>query len=99
LIVANPPYVAEKDAHLSQGDVRFEPRLALLGGEDGLDCIRKITAHTRSRLRPGGWLLLEHGYDQGERCVELFREFGYIDVGTVEDLAGLPRVGVGRTPD
>jgi release factor glutamine methyltransferase len=99
LIVANPPYVAEKDPHLSQGDVRFEPRLALLGGEDGLDCIRKITAHARNRLRPGGWLLLEHGYDQGDLCVELFREFGYTDVETVEDLAGLPRVCVGGTAD
>lgn len=99
LIVANPPYVAENDAHLEQGDVRFEPRLALLGGEDGLDCIRKITAHAQSRLRPGGWLLLEHGYDQGDRCVELFREFGYIDVESLDDLAGLPRVCVGRSVD
>jgi release factor glutamine methyltransferase len=99
LIVANPPYVAEKDAHLEQGDVRFEPRLALLGGEDGFDCVRKIAAHAQNRLRPGGWLLLEHGYDQGDRCVELFRGFGYSDVETVEDLAGLPRVCVGRAAD
>jgi release factor glutamine methyltransferase len=99
LIVANPPYVAEKDAHLEQGDVRFEPPLALLGGEDGLDCIRKIAAHAQDRLPPGGWLLLEHGYDQGDRCAELFRGFGYSDVETVEDLAGLPRVCVGRAAD
>jgi release factor glutamine methyltransferase len=99
LIVSNPPYVAEKDAHLDQGDVRFEPRLALLGGELGLDCIRKIAAHARDRLRPGGWLLVEHGYDQGDRCAELFRGFGYSDVKTVKDLAGLPRVCVGRAAD
>jgi release factor glutamine methyltransferase len=99
LIVANPPYVAEEDAHLDRGDVRFEPRLALLGGEDGLDCIRNIAAHARSRLRPGGWLLLEHGYDQGDRCVELFREFGYAEVKCLEDLAGLPRVCMGRAAD
>lgn len=99
LIVANPPYVSEKDAHLGQGDVRFEPLLALLGGKDGLDCIRKIAAHAQDRLRPGGWLLLEHGYDQGDCCVELFREFGYIDVESLEDLAGLPRVCVGRSVD
>ncbi len=99
LIVANPPYVAEKDAHLDRGDVRFEPRLALLGGEDGFDCIRKIAAHARDRLRPGGWLLLEHGYDQGDRCAELFREFGYIEVETFADLAGLPRVCAGHAAD
>jgi release factor glutamine methyltransferase len=99
LIVSNPPYVAEKDAHLDQGDVRFEPRLALLGGKVGLDCIRKITAHARDCLRPGGWLLVEHGYDQGDRCAELFRGSGYGDVKTVKDLAGLPRVCVGRAAD
>ena len=99
LIVANPPYVAERDAHLDQGDVRFEPRLALLGGKEGLDCILKIAAHARDCLRPGGWLLLEHGYDQGDRCAELFRGFGYGDVKTVKDLAGLPRACVGRAAD
>lgn len=99
LIVSNPPYVAEKDAHLDQGDVHFEPRLALLGGKEGLDCILKITAHARDCLRPGGWLLLEHGYDQGDRCAELLRGFGYSDVRTVKDLAGLPRACVGRAAD
>ena len=99
LIVANPPYVAAGDAHLERGDVRFEPRLALVGGEDGLDCIRKIAADARTRLRSGGWLLLEHGYDQKDRCVELLLELGYADVGDFRDLAGWPRVCAGRWLD
>ena len=99
LIVANPPYVAAGDAHLERGDVRFEPRLALVGGEDGLDCIRKIAADARTRLRVGGWLLLEHGYDQKDRCVELLLELGYADVGDFQDLAGWPRVCAGRWLD
>ena len=96
LIVSNPPYVAAGDSHLERGDVRFEPRLALVGGEDGLACLRIIAAHARRWLRPGGWLLLEHGYDQKEPCVELLREFGYIDVEGFEDLAGVPRVCSGH---
>ncbi len=99
LIVANPPYVAAGDAHLERGDVRFEPRLALVGSEDGLDCIRKIAADARTRLRVGGWLLLEHGYDQKDRCVELLLELGYADVGDFQDLAGWPRVCAGRWLD
>jgi len=99
LIVSNPPYVAASDAHLERGDVRFEPRLALVGGEDGLACIRAIAARAQSRLRPGGWLLLEHGYDQGDRCIGLLREFGYSDVEDFEDLAGVPRVCAGRSVD
>ena len=99
LIVSNPPYVAASDAHLERGDVRFEPRLALVGGEDGLACIRAIAARAQSRLRPGGWLLLEHGYDQGDRCIGLLREFGYSDVEDFEDLAGVPRVCAGRLVD
>ena len=99
LIVSNPPYVAAGDAHLERGDVRFEPRLALVGGEDGLDCIRKIAADARTRLRAGGWLLLEHGHDQKDRCVELLLELGYADVSDFQDLAGWPRVCTGRWLD
>jgi len=99
LIVSNPPYVAAGDAHLEQGDLRFEPRLALVGGEDGLDCIRKIAAGARNRFQSGGWLLLEHGYDQKDRCVELLLELGYADVGDLQDLAGWPRVCAGRWRD
>jgi release factor glutamine methyltransferase len=91
LIVSNPPYVAAGDAHLEQGDVRFEPRLALVGGEDGLACIRKIAAGAQTRLRPDGGLLVEHGYDQGDRCVALLRALGYAEVADSHDLAGWPR--------
>jgi len=95
LIVSNPPYVAAGDAHLERGDVRFEPRLALVGGEDGLACIREIAERAQSRLRPGGGLLMEHGYDQGDRCVELLSALGYAEVADFHDLAGWPRVCAG----
>jgi release factor glutamine methyltransferase len=91
LVVSNPPYVADGDPHLERGDLPFEPRLALVGGGDGLDCIRRIAAAARERLRPGGGLLLEHGYDQEERCVSLLRRLGYVGVGDFRDLAGIPR--------
>jgi release factor glutamine methyltransferase len=91
LIVSNPPYVAAGDAHLELGDLRFEPRLALVGGEDGLACIREIAVRAQTRLRPGGSLLMEHGYGQGDRCVELLSALGYAEVTDFHDLAGLPR--------
>jgi len=95
-IVSNPPYIASNDVHLTQGDVRFEPRQALIGGEDGLECIRKIATEARAHLSPGGWLLLEHGYDQGATCVALLRDLEYAEVEDFNDLAGLPRVVAGR---
>jgi len=95
LIVSNPPYVAAGDAHLERGDVRFEPRLALVGGRDGLACIREIAVRAQNRLRPGGWLLMEHGYDQGDRCVKLLSALGYAAVTDFHDLAGWPRACAG----
>ncbi len=95
LIVSNPPYVAAGDAHLERGDLRFEPRLALVGGEDGLACIREIAARAQNWLRPNGWLLMEHGYDQGNRCVELLGSLGYAGVADFHDLAGQPRACAG----
>jgi release factor glutamine methyltransferase len=92
LIVSNSPYVAAGDPHLERGDVRFEPRIALVGGGDGLACIRRIAVGARQRLRSGGSLLLEHGYDQAESCVAQLRELGYTGVADFRDLAGLPRV-------
>lgn len=92
LILSNPPYVAASDRHLGRGDVRFEPRLALVGGDDGLACIRQIATRARQHLRAGASLLLEHGYDQAQRCVALLRELGYAEVADFCDLAGLPRV-------
>jgi release factor glutamine methyltransferase len=96
LIVANPPYVAGDDAHLHQGDLRFEPRPALAAGADGLICIRTIVGEAHRHLTPGGWLLFEHGYDQGPACATLLQEAGFTDVSLANDLAGLPRVSAGR---
>jgi release factor glutamine methyltransferase len=97
VIVANPPYIAAGDAHLDQGDLRFEPRDALVGGPDGLDAIRAIVGRAKEHLVPGGWLLFEHGYDQAERSRSLLAMYGYADVQTWPDLAGIPRVSGGRT--
>lgn len=96
MIVANPPYVAEGDPHLAQGDLRFEPRHALAAGPDGLDAIRAIVAHAPCYLRPGGWLLLEHGYDQAAACRALLTAAGFGALFTLEDLSGRPRVTGGR---
>lgn len=96
LIVANPPYVAADDPHLGQGDLRFEPRAALVGGADGLACIRTIVADSRARLASGGWLLVEHGHDQAARCRALLREQGYREVTSRRDLAGIERAFGGR---
>ncbi len=96
LIISNPPYVAADDAHLQQGDVRFEPRQALSGGVDGLDCIRRIIQGAPSRLCKGGWLLFEHGYDEADACLELLTQSGFDRLFCTNDLAGIPRVSGGR---
>ena len=95
LIVSNPPYVAERDPHLSEGDLRFEPRAALIAGADGLSCIRLIIAQARAHLEPGGGLLFEHGYDQAARCRALLAQAGYREVVSRRDLAGIERVSGG----
>lgn len=96
IIVSNPPYVRDNDPHLEQGDVRFEPRMALTSGEDGLDAIRHIAAHAPAHLKPGGWLMLEHGYDQREAVQALLEEAGYSEIECLRDLGGQPRVCLGR---
>jgi release factor glutamine methyltransferase len=96
LIVSNPPYISAADRHLNQGDVRFEPRLALTDEGDGLACLRAITAGAPARLTPGGWLMVEHGYDQGDAVRALFLAQGLAEVATLPDLAGLDRVTLGR---
>jgi release factor glutamine methyltransferase len=96
LIVSNPPYVAEGDAHLREGDLLFEPEEALAGGVDGLDAIRAIVAGAAAHLVPGGWLLFEHGYDQAERCRSLLAMYGYAEIAGWPDLAGIVRVAGGR---
>jgi release factor glutamine methyltransferase len=95
-IFSNPPYVAECDPHLSEGDSRFEPRSALVAGADGLSCIRLIVAQARAHLEPGGGLLFEHGHDQADRCRALLAQAGYFEVATRHDLAGIERVSGGR---
>ena len=96
LIVSNPPYIAANDHHLQQGDLRFEPPQALAAGPDGLDDLRIIIGGAPAHLNPGGWLLLEHGYDQEAPVQTLLRDAGFADVFTRRDLAGLPRVSGGR---
>ena len=96
LIVSNPPYVAEGDPHLAEGDVRFEPRSALIAGPAGLDALRPIIADAPTHLRAGGWLLVEHGYDQAERVGELLRMSGYEETFVAHDLARIARVSGGR---
>ena len=97
LIVANPPYVAAADAHLEQGDLRFEPRHALTDGSaDGLDSIRAIIAGAASHLQPGGWLLFEHGYDQADAVARLLEGAGFVERLCIPDLAGIPRVAGGK---
>ena len=96
LIVSNPPYIAANDHHLQQGDLRFEPPQALVAGPDGLDDLRIIIGGTPAHLTPNGWLLLEHGYDQGAPVQALLRDAGFADVFTRRDLAGQPRVSGGR---
>jgi release factor glutamine methyltransferase len=95
LIVSNPPYVAADDAHLAQGDLRFEPASALASGADGLDAIRHIVAGAPAHLADGGALLLEHGFDQSVRVRALLDAAGFVDVRSVRDAAGHERVTLG----
>lgn len=96
VIVSNPPYIEAGDAHLAQGDLRFEPPAALASGADGIDAIRAIAAGARAHLREAGWLLLEHGFDQGERVRNLLRDHGYIEVATERDAEARERVTLAR---
>lgn len=95
MIVANPPYVAPGDPHLTRGDLRFEPRSALRSGAAGLADLRRIVAGAAPHLRPGGWLLFEHGHDQGAACRALLMQAGFSSPNTFSDLAGQPRVSGG----
>lgn len=98
LIVTNPPYIAGGDPHLSQGDLRFEPRMALTAeaGDDGLDCIRFIITSAPRHLAADGALLFEHGYDQAEACRHMLGDAGFRGVFSSPDLAGIMRVSGGR---
>lgn len=97
-IAANPPYVAEDDPHLAEGDLRYEPAHALTPGGDGLDALRTIVGGAPARLAPGGWLAVEHGHDQSDAVRALFEDAGFEAVAVRRDLAGIPRVVAGRLP-
>ena len=96
LVASNPPYIAADDPHLARGDLRHEPLSALASGHDGLDAIRTIIADTPAHLLPDGWLLIEHGWEQGAAVRQLFQRHGFDDVQSVRDVAGHERVTLGR---
>lgn len=98
LIISNPPYIASADPHLAEGDVRFEPASALVAGIDGLDDLRLIVAQAPDYLEAGGWLMLEHGYDQAEAVRDLLLTRGFEDVHSRTDLGGHQRISLGRLP-
>ena len=98
LIVSNPPYIEARDPHLRETSLPFEPRQALVSGEDGLDDLRATTAAAPAHVNTGGRLLTEHGFDQGERVRALFEMAGFSEVKTVRDLGGNERVTCGRKP-
>jgi release factor glutamine methyltransferase len=98
LIVSNPPYIKKNDIHLSLGDLRFEPLTALASGFDGLDDIRRIIDHSLLYLKPQGWLMLEHGYNQAKLVADLMAETGLIGIVTLQDLGGNDRVTLAKNP-
>lgn len=98
LVVANPPYIREDDDHLHQGDLPSEPKMALTSGIDGLHALRQLAADGQSALGPGGWMLLEHGWDQGPDVRDLLVTHGWQAVETRRDLAGRERVTGGHKP-
>ena len=101
LIVANPPYIADGDPHLAQDGLPFEPQTALtdgVAGGDGMACVDAIVAGARDHLTPGGWLLIEHGYDQAVKVRESIAAAGFFDVAAWRDESSIERVSGGRNP-
>jgi release factor glutamine methyltransferase len=98
LIISNPPYIPSADPHLVEGDVRFEPASALVAGVDGLDDLRLIVAQAPDYLDAGGWLMLEHGYDQANAVRDLLLSRGFENVHSRTDLGGHERISLGRLP-
>lgn len=96
MVCSNPPYIADGDPHLLEGDLAAEPRTALVAGETGLELIEALARGARTVLREGGWLLIEHGYDQGEAVMGLLTSLGYRSVMTYRDHAEHLRVSVGK---
>lgn len=95
VIVSNPPYIEEDDPHLYQNGLNFEPQTALVSGKDGLDDIRLIATKAKDYLKSGGYLLLEHGYNQGEKVREILSVNGFSEIKTVKDLGDNERVTLG----
>ncbi|TQV84791.1 peptide chain release factor N(5)-glutamine methyltransferase [Exilibacterium tricleocarpae] len=98
MVVSNPPYIDAADPHLQRGDVRFEPRSALVAAAGGLAAIDTIAQQACGRLEPGGWLLVEHGYRQGAAVRALLRRCGFVQTATHTDMAGCERMTEGRLP-
>lgn len=96
MIVSNPPYISDNDPHLVQGDVRFEPRSALVAADNGFQDLQDIASQATQLLLPDGWLLLEHGYSQGDELRDRLHALGYQSVRTARDLAGHERVTMAR---
>jgi release factor glutamine methyltransferase len=96
LIVSNPPYVEHASPYLALGDLRFEPKSALVSGIDGLDDIRIIIEQSKAHLNSHGWLLLEHGYEQGAQIRQLLASHHFSAIQTIRDLNGLERVSLGQ---
>ena len=96
LICSNPPYISADDEHLQQGDVRFEPRHALVAAECGYESIRHIVTNAQNFLCPGGWIVIEHGFEQGETVRQMLLASGYGSVTTHQDLSGNDRVSEGQ---
>ncbi len=99
LLVANPPYIADQDPHLGRGDLLCEPLAALVSGPDGLRDIRHIIQVAPAHLASGGWLLLEHGYDQSSAVRNLLLDAGFREIKSLHDLAGIERVSLGQWPE
>jgi len=95
VIASNPPYIEEQDPHLQQGDVVFEPRSALISGVDGLDDIRLICSQAKTHLFQQGWLMLEHGWQQAKDVRQIFKDNGFMQVESINDLAGIERLTIG----
>lgn len=98
MIISNPPYISDQDPHLAQGDLRFEPRSALVAADAGFMDLQTIANQARNRLLADGWLLLEHGYSQGRELRQRLQASGYVEVNTIRDLGGHERVTFGRWP-
>jgi len=96
LIISNPPYIESDDLHLKQGDLRFEPKAALASGKDGLDAIREITQKAATYLTKKGWLMLEHGFNQGNAVFSLLQQCGFSNIETLNDLSGNDRITIGQ---